>query len=83
MINLCTNSIIFIFHTNAKNMQSFSPIYYEYDLSDTSFESEEASDDSEDSNYRPVGNNTRVKKRKVGLSCISQTHYSPIIYSKS
>ena len=63
--------------------RSFSPIYYEYDLSDTSFESEEASDDSEDSNYRPVGNNTRMKKRKVGLSCISQTHYSPIIYGKS
>ena len=63
-------------------MQSFSPIYYEYDLSDTSFESEEASDDSEDSNYRPVGNNTKLKKRKVGLCCIFQTHYSPIIYSK-
>merc|ERR1719309_171181 len=47
----------------AKKKES-SPIYYEYDLSDTSFESEEASDDSEDSNYRPVGNNTRVKKRK-------------------
>merc|ERR1719320_1232227 len=45
----------------AKKKES-SPIYYEYDLSDTSFESEEASDDSEDSNYRPVGNNTRVKK---------------------
>ena len=73
LTNLCTNSIIFIFHTNAKNMQSFSPIYYEYDLSDTSFESEEASDDSEDSNYRPVGNNTKLKKRKVGLCCISNS----------
>ena len=44
----------------------FSPIYYEYDLSDTSFESEEGSDDSDDSNYRPNAPNTRVKKRKVG-----------------
>ena len=44
----------------------FSPIYYEYDLSDTSFESEEGSDDSGDSNYRPNAPNTRVKKRKVG-----------------
>merc|ERR1712110_687960 len=48
----------------AKKKES-SPIYYEYDLSDTSFESEEGSDDSGDSNYRPNAPNTRVKKRKT------------------
>merc|ERR1712192_74983 len=48
----------------AKKKES-SPIHYEYDLSDTSFESEEGSDDSGDSNYRPNAPNTRVKKRKT------------------
>merc|ERR1712080_140964 len=47
-----------------KKKKEGSPVYYHYDLSDTTDETDGESDNSDDSNYRPNSKNTKMKRKK-------------------